>query len=229
MKLKNFRPSRPVTSYAAIQKLVGNCIRSSRWQLQSSRVRSLRYLDLGCGLNTHANFINLDYNWNPKVDLCWDITRGVPFPDRSLRGIFTEHCLEHFPLSVTETIIREARRVLMPGGCIRIVVPDAEIYLTRYTDRLRHLSDISLPFEQESAHDGIVEPILAVNRIFYQDRDKLSGHRFMYDFNFLSGLLLQCGFSKAIRASFMQGGDYNLLIDTQSRAIESLYVEGIIV
>src|ERR1019366_9905356 len=115
----------------------------------------------------------------------------------------------------------------IPGGRVRIVVPDAEIYLTRYTDRLRHLNDASLPFEQECAHDGIVEPILAVNRIFYQDRDKLSGHRFIYDFNFLRRLLLRCGFSQAMRASFMQGGDSNLLIDTQSRALESLYVEAV--
>jgi hypothetical protein len=228
MRLRNFRPSRSITSYAAVQTWIGKCIRNSRWQLRSSRIRTLEYLDLGCGPNTHDNFINLEYLWHPKIDLCWDVSRGIPLPDRSLRGVFTEHCLEHFPLPITQTIIREVHRMLMPGGRIRIVVPDAEIYLTRYTDRLRHLSDASLPFEQECAHEGIDEPILAVNRIFYQDRDKLSGHWFIYDFNFLSRLLLHCGFSETMRASFMQGGDNNLLIDTQSRALESLYVEAVV-
>ena len=227
MKLTNFRPSRPITSYAAVQTWIAYRIRNSRWQLRSPRIRTLQYLDLGCGPNTHDNFINLEYVWHPKIDLCWDVSRGIPLPDQPLRGVFTEHCLEHFSLSVAQTVIREVHRILVPGGRVRIVVPDAEIYLTRYTDRLRHLSDASLPFEQECAHDGIVEPILAVNRVFYQDRDKLSGHRFIYDFNFLSRLLLRCGFSQTMRASFMQGGDNNLLIDTQSRAVESLYVEAV--
>jgi SAM-dependent methyltransferase len=227
MKLTNFRPSRSITSYAGIQKHIGNRIRNSRWQLRSSRVRTLQYLDLGCGPNTHENFINLEYRWSPKIDLCWDVSQGIPFPDRSLRGVFTEHCLEHFPLPVAEKVIREVYRVLMPGGRVRIIVPDAEVYLTQYTDRIRQLSDALLPFEQECAHSGIAEPILAVNRIFYQDRDSLSGHRFMFDFNFLSRLLLRCGFSQTIRASFMKGSDHNLLIDTQSRAFESLYVEAV--
>jgi SAM-dependent methyltransferase len=227
MKLTNFRPSRRITSYAAVQKWIGSCIRNSRWQIRSSRFSALQYLDLGCGPNTHDNFINLDYNWHPKIDLCWDVSRGIPLPDQSLRGVYTEHCLEYFPLPVAESVIREIHRILMPGGRVRIVVPDAEIYLTRYTDRLRHLSDALLPFERECAHGGIVEPILAVNRIFYQDRDQRSGHSFIYDFNFLSRLLLHCGFSKTIRASFMQGGDNNLLIDTQSRVLESLYIEAV--
>src|ERR1700722_13285432 len=161
MKLTNLRPSRSITSYAGVQKYIGNRIRNSRWQLRSSRVRSLQYLDLGCGPNTHENFINLEYRWSPKIDLCWDVSQGIPFPDRSLRGVFTEHCLEHFPLSVAEKVIREVYRVLVPGGRVRIIVPDAEIYLTRYTDRIRQLSDALLPFEQECAHSGIAEPILA--------------------------------------------------------------------
>jgi predicted SAM-dependent methyltransferase len=227
MKLTNISPSRPIASYAAVQKWVGTCIRNSRWQLRAPRVRTLKYLDLGCGNNTHENFINLEYMWHPKIDLCWDISRGIPFSNQALRGVFTEHCLEHFPLSVAQTIIQEIHRILMPGGRVRIVVPDAEMYLTRYADRVRNLTDTSLPFEQECAHDGIVEPVLAVNRIFYQDRDKLAGHWFIYDFNFLSRLLLHCGFSQTMRASFMEGGDNNLLIDSPSRAIESLYIEAV--
>jgi hypothetical protein len=28
-----------------------------------------KYLDVGCGPNTHEAFINLDYLWYPKVDV----------------------------------------------------------------------------------------------------------------------------------------------------------------
>jgi|ERR1700730_5679206 len=227
MQLRNVRFSRPITSYAAIQKWVAACIRNSHWQTRSSRITNLQYLDLGCGQNTHGNFINLDYLWHPKIDVCWDVSRGIPFPGQSLRGVFTEHCLEYFPLPIAEAIMREIHRVLVPGGRVRIILPDAELYLTRYTDRLRQCSDVLLPFEPECAYGDIVNPILAVNRIFYQDQDQRAEHRFIYDSNFLCQLLSRCGFSKTVRASFMNGGDKNLLIDTKSRAIESLYVEAI--
>ena len=191
------------------------------------KIGSLQYLDLGCGQNTHDNFINLDYDWHPKIDLCWDLSRGIPLPDQSLRGVFTEHCLEHFTLPIAEGIICEIHRVLMPGGRVRIIVPDAEVYLTGYTDRLRHQSDTLLPFETENAYKGIVDPILVVNGVFYLGRDHPAGHRFIYDFNFLNKLLLHCGFSQTTRASFMNGGDKTLLIDSQWRAMESLYIEAI--
>lgn len=221
MRLSNVRLGRPITSYAAVQAWVASARRNARWQLNSVRVRGKRYLDLGCGPNTHPHFINLDYLWHPGVDLCWDITKGIPLEDRSLSGIFTEHCLEHFEVRQTGNILRECSRILKPGGIIRIIVPDAELYLTRYTDRIRGLSEEPLPFEHER------EPVLAVNRIFYQDRDDPAGHRFIYDFRYLSRLLQQSGFSQAGRVSFMIGADKTLLIDTPARAVESLYVEAV--
>jgi hypothetical protein len=39
--------------------------------------------------------INLDYHWRPGIDICCDITRGLPLPDTYVRGIFSEHCIEH--------------------------------------------------------------------------------------------------------------------------------------
>jgi SAM-dependent methyltransferase len=227
MKLTNFRWSRPITSYAAVQSWVASCIRNSYWQTRSTRISKLQYLDLGCGQNTHDNFINLDYYWHPKIDVCWDISRGIPFPSQSLRGVFTEHCLEYLPLPIAEAVMREIHRVLVPGGRVRIILPDAEIYLTRYTDRLRQCSDMLLPFEAECAYGDIVNPILAVNRIFYQDRDQEAEHQFIYDASFLCQLLSHCGFSKTMRTSFMNGADKNLPIDNESRVIESFYVEAI--
>ena len=183
---------------------------------------TIQYLDIGCGQNTHDNFINLDYVWHPKVDLCWDISGGIPLATGSLRGIFTEHCLEHLPLAATEAIIQECHRLLKPGGRINIIVPDAELYLTRYADRIRQITDELFPFEQRPPS----EPILAVNCVFYQDRDDLAGHRFMYDFNFLRKLLSRHGFSEVTRSSYGTGADRIFLIDTKERAVESLYVEG---
>ena len=95
--LGRFSFDRPLASYTKVQSVYGHAIWNRRFQLQSPRVRSLRYLDLGCGPNIHQEFINIDYLWRPGIDLCWDVTRGIPLGEASMHGVFTEHALEHFP------------------------------------------------------------------------------------------------------------------------------------
>jgi len=225
MPLSSISPRRPLTSYVKVQILLGNVIRNRAYQLTRPRLRGLTYLDIGCGLNPHDGFINLDYLWHPKVDVCWDITRGLPFADGSMRGIFSEHCLEHFPLPAALALLREVRRVLAPGGTVRIVVPDGGLYLRLYGHH--HAGDVSqrFPFQDKESFGGFWTPMLSVNRIFYQDRESLFGHRTMFDFDLLSGLLGSCGFTHMECRQFGAGRDPRLLIDTPARAVESLYVE----
>jgi predicted SAM-dependent methyltransferase len=216
---------RPITSYAKIQNCIGNLIRNRTFQLCKPRIKGLQYLDVGCGRNVHPEFINMDYLWHPKLDLCWDIRRGLPFQNGSMLGIFSEHCLEHFSVVVAFNIIRECRRLLAPGGVFRIVVPDAELYLDIYHRQMAGDSSITFPFQDNEAFDGIFTPILSVNRVFYQDRDSLAGHRYMYDFSLLQALLSHAGFNSIKRVAYREGSDATLLIDSEIRASESLYVE----
>jgi len=219
------RARRPLFSYAKMQALTGWAVRNRSFQLRRERIRGLRYLDIGCGRNTHAGFINLDYLWHPEVDVCWDIAGGLPFADGSMQGIFTEHCLEHFPLPNALDILRECRRVLAPSGTLRMVVPDGELYLQTYNRQMAGDLSAVFPFQAQEAFGGISAPILSVNRVFYQDRHSAYGHCFIYDFFFLQQLLQRCGFASVARRSFRAGADPTLLIDSESRAVESLYVE----
>jgi len=34
------------------------------------------------------------------VDLLWDLNWRLPFPDGVLKGIYTEHCMEHLPFEL---------------------------------------------------------------------------------------------------------------------------------
>jgi SAM-dependent methyltransferase len=208
-----------------VQAWIGNLIRCNRLQLRRPRIRNLIYLDLGCGLNTHDNFINMDFLWRPGVDVCWDISHTLPFRDGSMKGIFTEHCLEHFSLHTAVAILRECRRILSPGGILRIVVPDGEAYLRTYCRQLDGDDSTRFPYQDRESFNGLRSPILSVNRVFYQDRDSPSGHRCIHDFHVLDLLLRHCGFSSVSRQSFRIGADSSLLIDSASRAEESLYVE----
>ena len=220
-----FEGMRSISSFAKVQTLVGNLIRNRTFQLRKSRPCSLEYLDIGCGRNSHAEFINLDYLWHPRVDVCWDITCGFPFRTHSMKGIFSEHCLEHFSLRVGFRILQECRRLLRPEGILRIVVPDAELYLSLYHRQNEGDTTASFPFQSSEAFDGVYSPLLSVKRVFYQDRDSLFGHRCMYDFSLLASLLRRIGFDSVQRTSFGQGRNPSLLIDSESRRSESLYVE----
>jgi len=169
----------------------------------------------------------MDYLWHPAVDLCWDISRGLPFASGTLQGIFSEHCLEHFSISVTIGILRECRRVLRADGTLRIVVPDAELYMSVYCRQIGGDTGARFPFPLDPGPEGLVSPILNVNRVFYQDRDSPQGHRAMYDFHLLAQILRSAGFRSVERRAYRDGKDATLLIDSESRACESLYVEAV--
>ncbi len=212
-------------SYAKVRALVGNLVRNRSFQLRPERLGGLAYLDLGCGPNTHVNFVNLDYLWHPGIDVCWDVARGLPFPDRRFSGIFSEHCLEHFPLPAAVKLLSEMQRVLAPGGIARIIVPDGELYLRTYVEQREGRTANRFPFQDREAMEELWTPMWSVNRVFYQDRESLFGHRVIYDAPLLEALLRKCGFTWVERRAFGQGRDTGLLIDTPGRKAESLYLE----
>jgi len=196
---ERLRADRPLTSYTRVQAAIGAVLRN-RW---SARARRAEYLNVGCGTNIAAGFVNLDYHWRPGVALCWDLTRSrLPFADASLHGIFTEHCIEHISVEQCAAVLRDFARVLRPGARARIVVPDAELFMRGYVE-------------------GAVE-LEEVNRIF---RDH--GHLYAYDHRKLERMLREAGFGSVERASFGVGGDAKLLNDTESRRGESMYLEAV--
>jgi predicted SAM-dependent methyltransferase len=209
---------RPISSYAKIQAIVSALIRNK--EVFANKKHPGCYLDIGCGPNFSVDFCNLDYSWKPGVDICWDVTKGLPFDDAYIGGVFTEHMLEHVEFCQAISILKECRRVLRVGGVIRIVVPDGQIYLSEYA---KHLAGgaAKIPYaESDESRFAIVTPMVSVNRIF---RDH--GHRFIWDFETLRLALLRCGFSRVDRRIFGEGSDLKLIRDTSSRQAESLYVE----
>lgn len=211
---------RPITSYFRVQRLISALLRNRCFHIRRDEVEQKEYLDIGSGPNIHKDFINLDYSWHPGIDICWDVTNGIPLRDESVKGIFTEHCLEHLRFEAVDFVLGESWRVLKPGGNIRIVVPDGELYLTRYSEIMREQTSARLPYADGDNYQGLYSPIMSVNRIFYAD-----GHVFIYDFDTLHKLLERNRFIEIRKKTHKSGRDPQLLIDTESRMVESLYVE----
>jgi SAM-dependent methyltransferase len=67
-----------------------------------------------------------------------DITTPWPFENESVDGIVMSHVLEHFVMKQAIDIMVETRRVLKPGGVLRINVPDASYFRQVYSEDNRN-------------------------------------------------------------------------------------------
>jgi len=70
-------------------------------------------LHLGCGKVHFDGWINLDHEKHLfSVDVRWDLSRGLPFPDQSCEFIYCEHLLEQLPVARGKFSSR------MPSGAV---------------------------------------------------------------------------------------------------------------
>jgi len=221
--LNRFHPTRPISSYSKIRKLYSDIARCRYFQVNKNLLKSKEYLNIGCGPNILNDFINLDYMWMPGVDLVWDITKGIPFENSYFSGIYSEHCLEHLSYQQAKLLLGEIFRLLKPSGLLRIVVPDANLYLQIYQQQ-QSGKDVSFPYGQ-TAHDiddKQITSMMVVNSIF-----RGHGHLYAYDYETLKVLLEDKGFISVKQEFFRQGRQEKLLVDSESRSHESLYIEAI--
>jgi predicted SAM-dependent methyltransferase len=142
-----------------------------------------------------------------------DFGRHFPFPDASFDGIFSEHVLEHFTREDGARVLRECRRVLVPGGLLRVIVPDACKILEAYVNEPQ-----SLISHRESSTRLAME---VVNLYAYQRYE----HQCLYDWHLMQRTLADAGFSDIVRSGYGKSADRALAIDDVKYAWESLYVE----
>lgn len=64
-------------------------------------------------------------------DICAD-GRALPFRDSSAATVVIWHGCEHFHLGEADGLVRESHRVLAPGGCLIVAVPDLKALARRW-------------------------------------------------------------------------------------------------
>lgn len=93
-------------------------------------------LHLGSATNRLHGWVNIDLlRPGRTLDLYWDLRRGIPFPTGSVNAVFAEHLFEHLAYEQGIALMRECSRVLVPGGVLRIGVPDLDRYIASYLGR----------------------------------------------------------------------------------------------
>jgi predicted SAM-dependent methyltransferase len=207
---------RPITSYAKVRLIIGNCIRNKRIFMNLKGPGLC--LDIGPGPNMLPHNINLDYEWRPGLDVCCDITKGLPFPNNYVGSIFSEHCIEHIPQRDAVWVFSEFFRIMQPGAWLRIIVPDLDIYLDQLAAAKRN-QPYSMPYANDDKINGLYTPAMSLNRIMHDH-----GHCFIYDFDTICKMLSAAKFINVQKSKFGDSPINALALDSENRAVESLYV-----
>ena len=97
---------------------------------------AMRCLNLGCGNRFISGWTNVDFVSQSSEVLQHDLTKGIPFDSNSFDIVYHSHVLEHFSKHKGSTFISECYRVLVPGGHIRVAVPDLEMLARLYLKNL---------------------------------------------------------------------------------------------
>jgi predicted SAM-dependent methyltransferase len=179
-----------------------------------SRGRSLRRLHVGCGTNRFDGWINADID--PLADLIIFLQRRLPFPSRYLECIYSEHVLEHVSYRTAVTFFTEARRVLKPGGVIRVAMPDLDDLVDGYVRDWHRFDWVNWP--QFSFIKTRAEMINIAFRWW--------GHQHLYNREELERALCEAGFSE-IR--FVSWGHSSVtdLCGLETRADSKLIAEAV--
>ena len=92
-------------------------------------------LNIGAGSYPLEGFENLDLPEFDMKKLPW------PYKGESISMIVMGHVLEHVPRKNAMKVLREAKRVLEPGGVIHIAVPDMDLYIDAVEDNNQFILD----------------------------------------------------------------------------------------
>lgn len=180
--------------------------------LERTFARSLARLDgktilnFGCGNNFHTQAVNSDIFGPHRLimgkrlpDLFWSGTTPLPWLEGHFSGIVCEHVIEHLLPDSTSKLFSNFAFALKSQGTLIVSFPDVR--------RVLETVDVQ----------GYQLPILSLNSLVYR-----YGHRFMYDPEIVTELLLQAGFTD-VRTTNIQTAPFREFLHPD-RMPESAYV-----
>jgi SAM-dependent methyltransferase len=150
-----------------------------------------------------------------------DAVKKIPEPDHTIEVVYACHMLEHLDRCEAALFLKEARRVLVKNGIIRIAVPDLRYHINIYlndrnADELVESLQIARP-----KPDGLIGKL---KHLLIGERH----HLWMYDGESLCRLLLKSGFCDP---RVLDAGETIIPnpdgLDLAERAPESVFVEAI--
>lgn len=95
-------------------------------------LRDIRRLNWGCGPCATPGWINADARDAQGVDVVGDIRSGLALDSDSIEYIVAIHVLQDLSYWDIPIALKELRRVLVPGGVLRLGLPDLDKAIRAY-------------------------------------------------------------------------------------------------
>lgn len=173
-----------------------------------------RRLHWGCGPNTPFGWVNSDIAKWPGVDAVADIRAGLPFPDSSFDYVVSIHALPELTYAEQDQALRELRRVLAPGGVLRLGLPDADRAIRAY---------LANDLDYFLIGDDVIRSIAGkmIVQLTWYGRS-----RCLFTFEFIRELLERNGFESIVRCDFQKtASPHPGIVELDDRPLESFFVE----
>ena len=138
-----------------------------------------------------------------------DLTKPLECEDGFFDGINSEHVFEHLLYSQDLDLMTELKRILRPGGTLRVSVPS----LDRYLD----WDDLRSSVPKMDRYSSLAEAV--------SNLTQNHGHTSVWQASLLIEMLESIGFEEVKEWSFNSGSDPELAIDEEVHQWESSYVE----
>jgi hypothetical protein len=145
----------------------------------------------------------------------------IPCATGSAAAVYSSHMIEHLDRGEALAFLAEVRRVLAPGGVVRIAAPDLSLLVRDYGrtgDADEFVAGLHMGLNRPAGLRGWARWAVVGPR----------HHLWMYDGESLTRMLLQAGFDET---AIMPPGSTMIAepgqLDLSERAAESVYVEAV--
>ena len=176
----------------------------------------VRRLNWGCGEEPEPGWLNSDIKDSPGIDIVADVRAGLPLETDSIDYITSIHALPELPFPDLVPALTELRRVLKPGGVLRLALPDLERGIAAFQRGDREYFHVP----DEDARSIGAKFVTQMTWYGY------SHSLFVYDF--VEELLERAGFAQITRCQYKQTASrWPDIADLDNRERESLFVEAV--
>ena len=142
---------------------------------------------VGCGHHRMDGFLHVEKNiYKSKSglpEILADITVKIPLADNSVDLVYSRNTLEHLTYRELINHLLESQRILKTGGYIRMVVPNFEMWIKEFEDKIYRPDREPNP---DLPNENYVDTFVA--NVLYHD------HFYLHNLDTLSRALLKTGF-----------------------------------
>jgi SAM-dependent methyltransferase len=172
-------------------------------------------LNWGCGQSPAPGWINSDLKEVPGI-LVADIREGLPLESDSIDYAVSIHALPELSYPEIVPALRELRRVLKPGGVLRLALPDLDKGVDAY--RRGDSEYFAVPDDEMRSLGGK----LVAQLVWY------GYSRTLFVSSFVEEVLGKSGFTSVEHLTFRQTASrFPEIVELDNRPHESLFVEAV--